>query len=399
MVYIKTLKGQTMLMPQNICDLIPEDHICYLVESFVESLDYSDFDKLYSGAGSPAYHPRIFLKILIMGLLDRIRSSRRLEKATNENIIYIYLSERVNPNFRTISTFRKTNPKLIKTIFKKIVEFVKSESLLDLSKIFTDGTIEKANASNKNVMTKEELEIIKNFVEKSLEDWEKQDEIEEGEFGKLRGFDQLPKNSKTKIKNIVKNHIKKSKQKGEDFKADLEIKLDLAKKEIDENNLKRVSLTDVESRFMLNKKGKIELSYNPQITTDKNGFIIANEVVQDTNDINQLIPQIEQTQQNVGNLEQGTCVCADAGYDSATNLKELKNKKLDGYIPNKELSKKTKEEHKKKVDDYEYDKTTNQIILPDKTKLNFHREFTCKKTGKKFLCLTGLVYLFGKILL
>jgi transposase len=348
MVYIKTLKCQTMLIPQNICDLIPEDHICYLVESFVESLDYSEFDKYYSGAGNPAYPPRIFLKILVMGLLDRIRSSRRLEKSTNENIIYIYLSERTNPNFRTISNFRKTNPKLIKQVFKEIVKFIKSESLLDLSKIFIDGTKEKANASNKNVVTKEELEIVKNFVEKSLEEWEKQDKIEDEEFRKLRGFDQLPKNSKNKIKNLVKNYIEKSKQKGEDFKVDLEIKLDLAKKELDENKLDKVSLTDVESRFMLNKKGKIELSYNPQITTDKNGFIIANEVVQDANDVNQLMPQIELVEENVGKLEQETPLGADAGYDSATNLKELKNKGLDGYIPNKELSKKTKEEHKKK---------------------------------------------------
>ena len=136
---------------------------------------------------------------------------------------------------------------------------------------------------------------------------------------------------------------------------------------------------------MLNKKGKIELSYNPQITTDMNGFIVANEVVQDANDINQLIPQIEKTEENVGILESGTCICADAGYDSATNLRELKNRGLDGYIPNKEMSKKTKEEHKKKVDNYDYDKTTDQIILPDKIKLNFHRYFICKKTGKKLL--------------
>jgi len=133
MAYIPSYKGQTWLLPPNIEDMIPEDHICYLIEGLVESLDYTKFDTQYSGAGHPAYHPKILLKILIMGIIDKVRSSRRLAKNIRENIAYIYLSEMLIPDFRTISDFRKNNPELLKEVFTHTVSFAKEEGLLDLS--------------------------------------------------------------------------------------------------------------------------------------------------------------------------------------------------------------------------------------------------------------------------
>lgn len=92
MAYIQSYKGQTWLLPPSIEDMIPEDHICYLVEGLVESLDYTTFDIKYSGAGHPAYHPGVLLKILIMGIIDRVRSSRRLAGNSSE-CIYLFIRE------------------------------------------------------------------------------------------------------------------------------------------------------------------------------------------------------------------------------------------------------------------------------------------------------------------
>ena len=80
MAYIPSYKDQSWLLPPAIDDLIPEDHICFLVEALVEAQDYGHFDLQYSGAGHPAYHPRILVKLLVMGILDRVRSSRRLAR-------------------------------------------------------------------------------------------------------------------------------------------------------------------------------------------------------------------------------------------------------------------------------------------------------------------------------
>ena len=119
MAYIRSYKDQAWLLPPSLEELIPGDHICYLVESLVESLDYREFDVNYEGAGRPAYHPRILLKLLIMGVLDKVRSSRALARSVRENVVYMYLSEKLTPDFRTISDFRKDNPEFVKEVFKK----------------------------------------------------------------------------------------------------------------------------------------------------------------------------------------------------------------------------------------------------------------------------------------
>ncbi len=71
----------------------------------MESLDFSGFDLIYAGAGHPAYHPRILMKTIIMGMLSRIRSSRKLASATRESFIFMYLAEKVNTDFHTIARF------------------------------------------------------------------------------------------------------------------------------------------------------------------------------------------------------------------------------------------------------------------------------------------------------
>ena len=113
MAYIQSYKDQAWLLPPSIEELIPEDHICFLVEALVDSIDFEAFDLKYAGAGHPAYHPRVLLKILVMGVMDRVRSSRRLAKNARENVVYMHLSEKLAPDFRTISDFRKDNPEVV----------------------------------------------------------------------------------------------------------------------------------------------------------------------------------------------------------------------------------------------------------------------------------------------
>jgi transposase len=105
MSYIEGFKGQTWLLPPSVEDLIPKDHVCYLVEALIDLVDYSSFDVQYSGPYHPAYHPQIMLKLLFMGVLDQACSSRRLAKNARENVVYRYLSEKLSPEFRTISDF------------------------------------------------------------------------------------------------------------------------------------------------------------------------------------------------------------------------------------------------------------------------------------------------------
>lgn len=379
MSYIKSHYKQTWALPRRIEDLIPEDHICYLVESLIHSMNFTSFDEKYSGSGHPAYHPRILLKLLIMGMIDKVRSSRKLAKRARENIVYIYLAEKVTPNFRTISDFRKDNSQLIKKVFKHTVTLAKQAGALDLNHLSTDGTKLKANAANKHTLTKEELKFLLKFIDNELKEWAKQDELEDEKFGNLRGTDQLPNKSKKKMKRMVKKYVKKAKEKGNIFKEKTKQKLKKAHREVRKHSLDKVSVTDPESRFMENKKGRIEFSYNAQITTDKNGFVVANDICQKENDVKELKPQILQTKQNLEKLPSNVPWCFDNGYFEGGNLAFLQQKNIDGHVATQKIPK-----NPYSIDKFVYHPEMDEYTCPGHHRVTFLREQYDKTIDKTY---------------
>jgi transposase len=386
MAYIQSHKDLAWLLPPSIEDLIPEDHICYLVESLVDNLDYRSFDIQYSGAGHPAYHPRVLLKLLVIGVLDRVRSSRRLARNARENVVYIYLSEKLTPDFRTISDFRKDNPSLVKEVFKHTVSFAKQEGLLDLSHLSTDGSKVKANASNRKVLTRDELDVLLKFVDGELEEWAKQDIQEDSAFGDLRGSDQLPKQSKKTIRKAAQYYIKRLKERGADYKDEIRDTLQNASREVEEQGLNKVSITDPESRFMKNKKGRIELSYNPQLTVDKAGFVVANDIAQSAHDAGQLQPQVLQTEENPGGIPEHVAWSFDSGYFEGANIKFLADQKIDGYIPDNN-EKKAADPFDKKH--FQYDAANDTFRCPENESVVFVGEHFDNQKNKAIRAYKG----------
>ena len=131
MVYIKSNPKQTLLLPTDLRDIIPKDHLCYLIEDVIDLLDFSNFDKQVEGPGNPSYHPRISLKIIINGICERVTSTRKLEKLTYESIVFRYLSEDLNPDFHTIALFRKENKQLIKQSFLQTIDVAKNLNMVN----------------------------------------------------------------------------------------------------------------------------------------------------------------------------------------------------------------------------------------------------------------------------
>lgn len=385
MAYIKSYQDQPWLLPPSLEEIIPEDHICYLVESLVSMIDFTSFDVKYSGPGHPAYHPRIVIKLLVMGVLDRIRSSRRLARNARENVVYMFLAEKTTPDFRTISDFRKNNPDLVKLVFKHTVTLAREEGMIDLSHLSTDGSIQKANAANKHVLTKEELKFLLRFVDEELEEWAKQDSIEDKTFEGLRGSDQLPDKSRKKIQNVAKHYVEKIKENGDIFKEKTLGKLNLAYQELHDHDLKRVNIIDPDGRFMKNKKGRIEASYNVQITVDRKGFILANDVCKDESDVEQLQPQVIQTEENLGSLPESVPWSFDNGYFKGDNLRFLYEKKIDGYVPNNE--KKMDAPYDKQH--FTYDSANDWYICPTGMAVTFFGEHYDKSKNKTLRIYKG----------
>lgn len=385
MAYIDGFRGQQWLLPPSVEDLIPKDHVCFLVEEFMDQLDYSLFDIQYSGAGHPAYHPRVLLKLLVMGVLDRVRSSRRLSRNARENVVYMYLAEKLAPDFRTISDFRKNNPELVKEVFKHTVTLARNEGMLDLSCLSTDGSKIKANAADKRILTRGELEFLVKFVDEELEEWAKQDELEDEVFDNLRGCDQLPGKSRKKIKSAVKHYVKEYKKKGGVFKTKLEEKLACASEEAREHNLRKVSTTDPDCRFMRGGKARLRLSYNTQVTVDGNGFILAADVTKDPTDVKQLRPQVNQTKENLETLPENVKWFFDNGYFEGGNLRFLKNQEIDGYIPGQEKKKKNPYDK----ENFRYDSPRDEYACPQSQPVTFLWEAYDKKRDKPFRVYEG----------
>jgi transposase len=377
MVFYKDLKDQQLLLPLNIRDLIPENHICFLVDEIIQNIDVSDFEKKYDGAGHPAYHPKIILKLLILGMIEGIRSSRKISKNARENVVYMYLAGLLKPDFRTISDFRKNNLNLVKLSFQEIVNYARDIGMVSLGHICIDGTKIKANASNNSALGKDEFSELKELIQKELEEGIKVDENEDEIYGD-KNIDELPDNITRKT---IVERVREKYRSGDKNKKD-RIKTQIQKVEIEmENTESAISFTDSESRFMPNNDFGKKFSFNPQVAVDSLcGIIISSDVTSEATDRNNLQPQIIQAEENVGQLPEGTKITADNGYYSSKNLKFLLSKGLDGYIPDLNASIRMKGKEIKdggpfSKEKFNYDFDGDFYICPNNQKLKFRFEY------------------------
>jgi len=384
MAYITSNRNQNWLLPPNVKDMIPKDHICFLVEDVVDKLDFSNFDIKYSGAGHPAYHPRILCKILTQSMIDRVRPSRAISRNGRENVVFIYLAENLAPDFRTISDFRKNNQGLLKDIFKITVSTAKELGAIGLEQLSIDGSKLKACAANRSSVTKEQLDVIEQYVNNELKEGIEIDKIEDKQFKDCRGYDQLKETDKKTIKSLIAKYYKQIRKDEHDRVSEIKDTIKEARKELEENELDGVSLTDPEARFMKNKKGRVELSYNPQITVDhKTGIIVSNDVCKEAVDFNQLKPQIEQAEENCGKLKEKTKVSVDNGYHNGENIHFLNTKKLDGYIPDQVEAQKAKGKEvmidRFNKSNFKFNEIADEFICPEGHKLKFSSKYYSKE--------------------
>lgn len=375
--------GQSWLFPPDIGELIPVDHICYLVIAIVNSIDVSKIEERYRfKPGNSAYPRRMLLRLLVQAAIDGVWSSRKIDKLAHENVVYMYLAGNEKPDFRTLCKFRSENRELIEATFEKTVTFAKALGILKLGHLSTDGTKTKANASNDYTLSKAEIEAIREIIERGIAI----DEEENKFYGDKRG-DELPPELNTqqkvreklkeieqasnrKLKSAAKKIIEQHALGDELQKEQITEKLDKAEEELNTSGQSAVSITDPEARFMKNKKERIELSYNPQITVDHDsGIIVANDVTQDCTDHAQLEPQVNSTLENVGELPEGAKMSFDNGYFSGPNLRYLETSGLDGYIPDRKQAGEMKgnkpEMSPFSKDSFYYEEEKDQFLCPN----------------------------------
>jgi len=380
MVYIKSSPKQILLLPTDLREIIPKDHICYLIEGIINQLEFSSFDKEVEGPGNPSYHPRIPLKIIIHGICERVTSTRKLEKLTYENIVFRYLSENLNPNFHTIAFFRKENKQLIKQCFLQTVEVAKNLNMVNFNKLYLDGIKVKANASKSKSFTKEEIDFLSEFIDNHLKEMDKVDEEENKKYGDSNGEPKIPdhltsrRKLREKIKQILKDTDKAKKQ------------MKKAKAKIKEDGVDKVNLTDMDSKMMKMKKGMhYEQAYNCQLLVEDKGEIIVGNYISDSPvDVTETEPTMEKFKQEQKISLKNVEVYQDNGFSGSRTAEYYDKEGAIAYIPDtvttKELHGKSKGISKFHNDNFKLDFKKNQAICPAGNRMNFVRKEIKKGT-------------------
>src|SRR5687767_6288093 len=147
-------RSQTTLFPESLDDWVSEDNPVRVIDAFVEALDLRDlgFDGVMPEAtGRPSYHPAILLKLYIFGYLNRVQSSRRLEREAGRNVELMWLTGRLSPDHKTIANFRKDNGRAIRQVCTQFVVLCRKLGLLNTASVAIDGSKFKAvNNRDKN---------------------------------------------------------------------------------------------------------------------------------------------------------------------------------------------------------------------------------------------------------
>jgi transposase len=379
MVYIQSNPEQTLLLPTDLREIIPNNHLCFLIEDVIEQLNFNDFDKEVQGPGNPTYHPRIILKIILNGICERVTSTRKLEKLTIENIVFRYLAENLNPDFHTIAVFRKQNSGLIRETFLQTVEIAKRLSMVNFNKLYLDGIKLKANASKSKTFSKEEIEFLSEFVDKHLKEMDKTDEEESKAYGNSSWEPRIPEHltSRRKLKEKIGQMLKDMSKAKE--------QLDKAKEKLKKED--KINLTDMDSKMMKLKKGiHYEQAYNCQILVeDKGEIIVCNDISDSPTDVKETEPTMEKFKQEQKENLEGKEIFQDNGYSSSKTAEYYEKEKAIAYIPDstttKELHGKAKEISRFSADNFKLDFKKNQAICPAGHILKFARVDTKKKSA------------------
>jgi transposase len=339
-------EDQLLLLPPNVADFVAEDASARIVSELLDMLDLSVLRKPYKGGGAPVYDPVMLLKVLILGCIEGIRSSRRLARALTFDMRFMFLARMSRPDFRTIARFRRSHEEAIKQIFIQTVILAKEMGLVLMEHASVDGAKLHADASKRYYRKADKLEEniaeIDQRIAEALREMEETDAAEDREYGDGPG-DGIPEELR---------NLKERKKRLEQAKVDMGLQ-----------GTNAIVMTDPESRLMKTTDG-LRPGYNGQSAVDSGiQIIVAADVTQDAADAAQLRPRgapsqrgLEQVKSTLDELPEQ--VTADAGYWSKDGLDCVDEHNVDAYIApagNKEDN----------LAGWVYDKERNVLISPE----------------------------------
>jgi len=379
-------RTQVALLPECLDDYIEAENPVRVIDVFVDELALGELG--FAGVeplatGRPSYHPAVLLKIYIYGYLNRIQSSRRLEREAQRNVELMWLTGRLRPDFKTIANFRKDNGRAIRNVCRQFVALCQKLDLFTQAVVAIDGSKFKAVNNRDRNFTRAKLKRRLEQIDESIARYLSQLDTADRHEGAVA----QAKVGRLKDKIVI---LKKQMQ---GLKA-MELRLRKAPDE-------QISLTDPDARSMATSgRGTGIVGYNVQTAVDaKNHLIVAHEVTNVGNDRGQLAMMAEQARAATGIQE--LTVVADRGYFSGDEILACAQAGITPFVP-KPLNSNSKAEGRFGKPDFIYIASDDEYRCPAGQRLikrfttveagmtlNIYWSSACPRCPIKAQCTTG----------
>jgi transposase len=382
-----TDRGQSTLFPEHLEDWIDENNPVRVIDVFVEELDLGGlgFDGVAPEAtGRPSYHPSVLLKVYIYGYLNRVQSSRRLEREAGRNVEVMWLTGRLVPDHKTIADFRKDNGRAIRQVCAQFIVLCRSMGLFSEATVVIDGSKFKAVNNRDRNFTRAKMERRLAQIEESVSRYLHQlDSADRQEPSVAR------ETKTTRLKEKIAK-LKEEVQRLHGLKARMLMAAD-----------QQISLTDPDSRSMATSgRGSGVVGYNVQVAVNtEHHLIVTHEVTNVGSDRAQLAHMAKATK---ATLEATTLdVIADRGYFSGEEILACDQAGITVTLP-KPMTSNAKAEGRFGKQDFRYVAEENVYVCPAGEKLTYRyaneengsvlqRYWTnaCQSCAIKHRCTTG----------
>jgi transposase len=289
-------RTQINLFPVSLDQSIDPENEVRIIDLFVDSLPIKDygFRMDFIENGRPAYHPADLLKLFIYGYLNKVRSSRDLEKECKRNIEVMWLLKFLKPDHNTIANFRRDNPKAIKKVFRTTVQIAKHFDLIGGKLIAGDSTKLRAQNSKKNNYNQAKIDRHVAYIDNKLEE-----------------YTQALAEHDEDNKQIITDEIAKQQKRKDQYKE--------FEKELNESGEPQISTSDPESRQIMVRNNITEVAYSVQTTVDAKNCIPIDYKVTNQNDSKAMGNMVQRAKSILRTNE--FTVLYDKGYHTGSELK------------------------------------------------------------------------------
>jgi transposase len=315
-------RHQATMFPERLDDYVAEDSAVRVIDVFIDDLDISGlgFKAEPNDTGRPAYHPRTLLKLYVYGYLNRVQSSRRLEREAQRNVELMWLTGRLAPDFKTIANFRKDNGVAIRLVCREFVMLCRKLSLFSDAFVAIDGSKFKAVNNRDRNLTKAKLKRRLQQIDESIERY----------LGQIASADRQESQVANDKSQRLADKIKALKQEMARLKK-------LGARML-ESPGQQISLTDPDARAMATSgRGTGMVGYNVQTAVDtRHHLIVAHEVTNVGHDRTQLFNMAKQAKEVIGTDELDAV--ADRGYFKGEEILACDEANITTYLPKPQTS-------------------------------------------------------------